>query len=121
MCLIELFSIHSFDFLINFLLDFLGKEYEDSELVSHLLPGTENRKPVLPFACLSNITDQDLFNINVVNDVYEFWHVTLLYAVYSFKGNYFYVIVIAKCQVKQRHLAHSRIVVLCTKMEKKFF
>ncbi|XP_019506118.1 PREDICTED: probable ATP-dependent RNA helicase DDX60 [Hipposideros armiger] len=49
-------------------IDFSGKEYEDSELVSHLMPGTESRTAVSPFACLSNITDQDLFDIDVVND-----------------------------------------------------
>uniref|UniRef100_G1U7B3 DDX60-like winged helix domain-containing protein n=1 Tax=Oryctolagus cuniculus TaxID=9986 RepID=G1U7B3_RABIT len=41
-------------------IDFSGKECEDSELVSHLMPGTESRSAVSPFACLSNITDQDL-------------------------------------------------------------
>uniref|UniRef100_A0A5F5PGH7 DExD/H-box helicase 60 n=1 Tax=Equus caballus TaxID=9796 RepID=A0A5F5PGH7_HORSE len=49
-------------------IDFSGKECEDSELVSHLMPGAESRTAVSPFACLSNITDQDLFDINVVND-----------------------------------------------------
>ncbi|XP_074194396.1 putative ATP-dependent RNA helicase DDX60 isoform X2 [Rhinolophus sinicus] len=49
-------------------IDFSGKEYEESELVSHLMPGTESRTAVSPFACLSNITDQDLFDIDVVND-----------------------------------------------------
>ncbi|XP_006864613.1 PREDICTED: probable ATP-dependent RNA helicase DDX60-like [Chrysochloris asiatica] len=49
-------------------IDFSDKEYEDSELVSHLMPGSEKRTAVSPFACLSNITDQDLFDINVVND-----------------------------------------------------
>ncbi|XP_035887876.1 probable ATP-dependent RNA helicase DDX60 [Phyllostomus discolor] len=49
-------------------IDFSGKECEDSELVSHLMPGTESRTAVSPFACLSNITDQDLFHIDVVND-----------------------------------------------------
>uniref|UniRef100_A0A9L0SQV0 DExD/H-box helicase 60 n=1 Tax=Equus caballus TaxID=9796 RepID=A0A9L0SQV0_HORSE len=46
-------------------IDFSGKECEDSELVSHLMPGAESRTAVSPFACLSNITDQDLFDINV--------------------------------------------------------
>uniref|UniRef100_A0A671EKB7 DExD/H-box helicase 60 n=1 Tax=Rhinolophus ferrumequinum TaxID=59479 RepID=A0A671EKB7_RHIFE len=46
-------------------IDFSGKEYEESELVSHLMPGTESRTAVSPFACLSNITDQDLFDIDV--------------------------------------------------------
>ncbi|XP_027622588.1 probable ATP-dependent RNA helicase DDX60 isoform X2 [Tupaia chinensis] len=49
-------------------IDFLGKECEDSELVSHLMPGAESRTAISPFACLSNITDQDLFDINVIND-----------------------------------------------------
>ncbi|KAF5923477.1 hypothetical protein HPG69_006648 [Diceros bicornis minor] len=49
-------------------IDFSGKKYEDSQLVSHLMPGAESRTAVSPFACLSNITDQDLFGINVVND-----------------------------------------------------
>lgn len=100
MCLIELFSIHLFDFLISFSLDFFGKECEDSELVFHLLPGTENRTAIFPFACLPNVSDQDLFDMNVVSDVREFWCVALFYPVYSFKENNFYVIVIlAKCLV----------------------
>lgn len=75
----EPFSIiFLFDFPINLLLDFSGKEYEESELVSHLMPGTESRTAVSPFACLSNITDQDLFDIDVVNDVCKFWCETLL-------------------------------------------
>ncbi|XP_037008816.2 probable ATP-dependent RNA helicase DDX60 isoform X1 [Artibeus jamaicensis] len=49
-------------------IDFSGEECEDSELVSHLMPGTEHRTAVSPFACLSNITDQDLFRISVVKD-----------------------------------------------------
>ncbi|XP_015423966.1 PREDICTED: probable ATP-dependent RNA helicase DDX60 [Myotis davidii] len=49
-------------------IDFSGKECEDSELVSHLMPGTESRTAVSPFACLSNITDQDLFDVDVIND-----------------------------------------------------
>ncbi|KAM9607634.1 LOW QUALITY PROTEIN: putative ATP-dependent RNA helicase DDX60 [Trichechus inunguis] len=49
-------------------INFSGKECEDSELVPHLMPGSESRTAVSPFACLSNITDQDLFDINVVND-----------------------------------------------------
>ncbi|XP_023386535.1 probable ATP-dependent RNA helicase DDX60 [Pteropus vampyrus] len=50
-------------------IDFSSKECEDSELVSHLMPGTESRTAVSPFACLSDITDQDLFDMDVVNDV----------------------------------------------------
>ncbi|XP_060027598.1 probable ATP-dependent RNA helicase DDX60 [Erinaceus europaeus] len=50
-------------------IEFSGKEFEDSELISHLMPGTESRTGISPFACLSNITDQDLFDINAVNDV----------------------------------------------------
>ncbi|XP_044537615.1 probable ATP-dependent RNA helicase DDX60 [Gracilinanus agilis] len=50
-------------------IDFSGEEYGDSELVSHLMPGTENRTAVSPFPCLSEITDQDLFNIDMVNDI----------------------------------------------------
>ncbi|XP_036089514.1 probable ATP-dependent RNA helicase DDX60 isoform X2 [Rousettus aegyptiacus] len=46
----------------------IGKECEDSELVSHLMPGTESRTAVSPFACLSDITDRDLFDMDVVND-----------------------------------------------------
>ncbi|ELK37299.1 Putative ATP-dependent RNA helicase DDX60 [Myotis davidii] len=53
-------------------IDFSGKECEDSELVSHLMPGTESRTAVSPFACLSNITDQDLFDVDVINDVRKF-------------------------------------------------
>lgn len=49
-------------------IDFSGKECEDSELVSHLMPGTESRSAVSPFACLSNITDQDLFGVHLTND-----------------------------------------------------
>ncbi|XP_062055389.1 probable ATP-dependent RNA helicase DDX60 [Lepus europaeus] len=49
-------------------IDFSGTECEDSELVSHLMPGTESRSAVSPFACLSNITDQDLFGVHVTND-----------------------------------------------------
>ncbi|CAK6445819.1 unnamed protein product [Pipistrellus nathusii] len=49
-------------------IDFSGKECEDSELVSHLMPGTESRTAVSPFACLSNITDQDLFDVDMIND-----------------------------------------------------
>ncbi|KAK1343074.1 hypothetical protein QTO34_015846 [Cnephaeus nilssonii] len=47
-------------------IDFSGKECEDSELVSHLMPGTESRAAVSPFACLSNITDQDLFDVDAM-------------------------------------------------------
>ncbi|XP_012580245.1 PREDICTED: probable ATP-dependent RNA helicase DDX60 [Condylura cristata] len=50
-------------------IDFSGEECQDSELVSHLMPGTESRTAVSPFACLSNITDQDLFDIDILNDV----------------------------------------------------
>ncbi|XP_043828234.1 probable ATP-dependent RNA helicase DDX60 [Dromiciops gliroides] len=50
-------------------IDFSGEECEDSELVSHLMPGTENRNAVSPFACLSEISDKDLFNIDVVDDI----------------------------------------------------
>ncbi|XP_056658848.1 probable ATP-dependent RNA helicase DDX60 isoform X2 [Monodelphis domestica] len=50
-------------------IDFSGEECRDSELVSHLMPGMENRTAVSPFACLSEITDQDLFNIDMVNDI----------------------------------------------------
>uniref|UniRef100_A0A7N4NJH4 DExD/H-box helicase 60 n=1 Tax=Sarcophilus harrisii TaxID=9305 RepID=A0A7N4NJH4_SARHA len=50
-------------------IDFSGEECRDSELVSHLMPGTENRSAVSPFACLSEIVDKDLFNIEVVNDI----------------------------------------------------
>lgn len=64
--------IFLFDFSFDFLLDFSGKECEDSELVSHLMPGTESRTAVSPFACLSNITDQDLFDVDVINDVCKF-------------------------------------------------
>ncbi|XP_066243836.1 probable ATP-dependent RNA helicase DDX60 isoform X2 [Saccopteryx leptura] len=49
-------------------IDFSDKDWEDSELASHLMPGTEGRAAVSPFACLSHITDQDLFDTNVVND-----------------------------------------------------
>ncbi|XP_057576651.1 probable ATP-dependent RNA helicase DDX60 [Hippopotamus amphibius kiboko] len=49
-------------------IDFSGKECADSELVCHLMPGVESRTAVSPFACLSNITDQDLFDVNVVKD-----------------------------------------------------
>uniref|UniRef100_A0A5F8G943 DExD/H-box helicase 60 n=1 Tax=Monodelphis domestica TaxID=13616 RepID=A0A5F8G943_MONDO len=47
-------------------IDFSGEECRDSELVSHLMPGMENRTAVSPFACLSEITDQDLFNIDMI-------------------------------------------------------
>ncbi|XP_051822653.1 probable ATP-dependent RNA helicase DDX60 [Antechinus flavipes] len=50
-------------------IDFSGEECRDSELVSHLMPGTENRSAVSPFACLSEIVDKDLFNIDMVNDI----------------------------------------------------
>ncbi|KAM8765093.1 putative ATP-dependent RNA helicase DDX60 [Rhynchonycteris naso] len=49
-------------------IDFSGKEWEDSELVSHLMPGTECRTAISPFAGLSNMTDQDLFDTDAVND-----------------------------------------------------
>ncbi|XP_036138163.1 probable ATP-dependent RNA helicase DDX60 [Molossus molossus] len=49
-------------------IDFSGQECEESELISHLMPGTESRTAVSPFACLSNLTDQHLFDIDVVND-----------------------------------------------------
>ncbi|XP_055970315.1 probable ATP-dependent RNA helicase DDX60 [Sorex fumeus] len=49
-------------------IDFSGKECEDSKLVSHLMPGTESRTAISPFACLSNITDQDLYDIHVIRD-----------------------------------------------------
>ncbi|KAG8520068.1 putative ATP-dependent RNA helicase DDX60, partial [Galemys pyrenaicus] len=49
-------------------IDFPGKEHEVSELVCHLMPGTESRTAVSPFACLSNITDEDLFDIDVLSD-----------------------------------------------------
>ncbi|XP_054557102.1 probable ATP-dependent RNA helicase DDX60 [Talpa occidentalis] len=50
-------------------IEFSGEGCEESELVSHLMPGTESRTAVSPFACLSNITDQDLFDINIISDV----------------------------------------------------
>ncbi|XP_054984020.1 probable ATP-dependent RNA helicase DDX60 [Sorex araneus] len=49
-------------------IEFSGKECEDSKLVSHLMPGTESRTAISPFACLSNITDQDLNDTNVIRD-----------------------------------------------------
>ncbi|XP_006896731.1 PREDICTED: probable ATP-dependent RNA helicase DDX60-like [Elephantulus edwardii] len=49
-------------------IDFSDKKCEESQLVTHLMPGLESRTAVSPFACLSNITDQDLFDINVVDD-----------------------------------------------------
>ncbi|XP_054984026.1 probable ATP-dependent RNA helicase DDX60 [Sorex araneus] len=49
-------------------IEFSGKECEDSELVSYLMPGTESRTAISPFACLSDITDQDLYDIDVISD-----------------------------------------------------
>nr|XP_058158354.1 probable ATP-dependent RNA helicase DDX60 [Dasypus novemcinctus] len=49
-------------------IDFSVEKCEDSELVSHLMPGVESRTAISPFACLSNITDQDLFDTDVLND-----------------------------------------------------
>lgn len=64
--------IHLLVFHIYFL-EFTGKECKDSELVSHLMPGTESRTAVSPFACLSNITDQDLFDIDDLRNVCTLW------------------------------------------------
>ncbi|KAG8504604.1 putative ATP-dependent RNA helicase DDX60 [Galemys pyrenaicus] len=47
----------------------IGEECKDSQLVSHLMPGTESRTAVSPFACLSNVTDKNLFDINTLSDV----------------------------------------------------
>ncbi|XP_028932417.1 probable ATP-dependent RNA helicase DDX60 isoform X2 [Ornithorhynchus anatinus] len=49
-------------------IDFAGTEFKDSELASHLLSGKESRTAVSPFACLSELVDQDLFDTSVVND-----------------------------------------------------
>lgn len=72
-------------FSIDLLLDFSGKECEDSELVSHLMPGTESRTAVSPFACLSDITDRDLFDMDVVNDVCKFWCETFFNPVFHLR------------------------------------
>lgn len=98
--------IFLFDFSFDFLLDFSGKECEDSELVSHLMPGTESRTAVTPFACLSNITDQDLFDVDVIKDVCKFCCVTFLYPVYHLREIILLIIILAKSPVKHRHLIH---------------
>uniref|UniRef100_A0A6I8NCR5 DExD/H-box helicase 60 n=1 Tax=Ornithorhynchus anatinus TaxID=9258 RepID=A0A6I8NCR5_ORNAN len=46
-------------------IDFAGTEFKDSELASHLLSGKESRTAVSPFACLSELVDQDLFDTSV--------------------------------------------------------
>lgn len=89
-------------FSICFFLDFSGTECEDSELVSHLMPGTESRSAVSPFACLSNITDQDLFGVHVTNDVSPFCCDNFFHSVYSSMRNSLYLIrILGQCLMSE--------------------
>ncbi|XP_006864612.1 PREDICTED: probable ATP-dependent RNA helicase DDX60 [Chrysochloris asiatica] len=48
---------------------FTGQEYEDSQLVAHLMNCKEGRKAVSPFVCLSGNTDVDLLQFQTINNV----------------------------------------------------
>uniref|UniRef100_A0A8C8RUS1 DExD/H-box helicase 60 n=1 Tax=Pelusios castaneus TaxID=367368 RepID=A0A8C8RUS1_9SAUR len=49
-------------------IDFTHKECGNSELASHMMNITKNITSVSPFACLSGIVDQDLFDAENVNE-----------------------------------------------------
>ncbi|XP_030048083.1 probable ATP-dependent RNA helicase DDX60 [Microcaecilia unicolor] len=50
-------------------LEFAGRRFDDSELVTHLMSCKENRTSVSPFACLSGNMDHDLFHAENVNSI----------------------------------------------------
>ncbi|XP_053556211.1 probable ATP-dependent RNA helicase DDX60 [Bombina bombina] len=50
-------------------ISFSGEKLTDSELTNHLMSCTEGRSAISPFACLSGNTDQDLFNVAIVNSL----------------------------------------------------
>lgn len=77
----------------------------DSELVCRLMPGADGRMAVSPFVWLSNVTNQDLFDIIVVKDVRECMGAAFFYLVCSFKRNNFYTMIVAgKCPLYQSHV-----------------
>ncbi|XP_072262945.1 probable ATP-dependent RNA helicase DDX60 [Pyxicephalus adspersus] len=50
-------------------ISFSGKEYKDSSLVDHLMPHSEGRKGISPFACLSGNTDHDLMKMTNISSL----------------------------------------------------